>query len=1101
MRSIANSKHATSARVRLEASGMRLGSFVPEGHLTIARRFNAGEATKGARVPKGRLRTFLAFSRPFGTDLLLGSAHPALKRRAIVGSPFGAKRPRGLTDSFNRTPLAQPSSQPLSDPLSRNRAFDKGCDQGPKPALVRTCGLLRFSTRKPNAVLFAGLALLLSAGLLGAGARDRSFDADWMFLRADAPGAERPEFDDTNWRMLDVPHDWSIEDLPPSDRTIPAFGVVEGKWRFHKGDDASWKNPMVNDSDWEEVLLPDYWEHHSGYTNDNVYGWFRRRIQLPALVEGKEIELLLGKIDDVDETYLNGVRIGGMGSFPPNFQTAWDQERRYRVPAHVVRGNGTDLVAVRVFDATGNGGIYEAGSPVGRMGPFDPGASPGGASTGHVLGGTGWYRKHFRLDPADKGKRVSVRFDGVYMDADVWLNGQSLGNHPYGYTSFAQDLTPHLKAAGQENVLAVRVRNEGKNSRWYSGSGIYRHVWLTVTDPVHVALWGVYVTTPRVSGQTATVKVATTLDPVEGGGGQDVLVQTRIVGPNGKVVKSAQAPARVNATTASHSEQVFEIASPHLWSPQSPGLYRAEVEIVAGAEVKDRSETTFGIRKVEVDAQHGLRLNGQPFKLKGGCVHHDNGPLGAAALDRAEERRVELLKANGFNAIRTSHNPPSPAFLEACDRLGMLVIDEAFDQWEQAKNPQDYHRFFKEWCERDIADMVRRDRNHPSVLFWSIGNEVHERFDRPDLAKRLRDAVLREDPTRPVTAAICDTWDWPGRNWDQVSDPAFEHLDVAGYNYLPHKYEPDHARNPNRVIVCTESFSADAFNCWGMVEKHPYVIGDFVWTALDYLGEAGLGHTVLDNEKNPQLMPWPWFDAWCGNLDLCGFKKPQSFYRDVVWGRSPLELAVHVPLPPGRSEKVSGWGWPDELQSWSWPVEAGRPMQVAVYSTCDKVRLELNGKKLGEKPVSAGGKLTARFEVPYAPGTLRAIGLISGREVASTTLRSAGKSKKLRLTPDRPVIRADRNDLCYVTVEVVDAAGERVPAAAVPVRFSVSGAGELAALGSGNPCDPSSFRKPEHSTFQGRCLAILRPACQARAITLKAEADQLAPASLTVKVR
>ncbi|HXP62419.1 MAG TPA: glycoside hydrolase family 2 TIM barrel-domain containing protein [Dongiaceae bacterium] len=947
------------------------------------------------------------------------------------------------------------------------------------------------------ALSIGGLALLFSFGALARGERDRSFDADWRFLRGDAPGAERVDFDDSDWRALDLPHDWSIEDLPPADKTIVSVAVVEGKWRFHQGDDPGWKNPFLNDNEWQEVQLPDDWKHHSDITQDNAFGWFRRHIRLPGFAEAKELELLLGKIADADETYLNGVRIGGLGSFPPNFQTARDQERRYRVPARLARGDGTDVVAVRVFAGVGNGGIYEAGSPVGRAGPFDPGASAGGASTGHVLGGTGWYRKHFRLDAAEAGKAVSVRFDGVYMDAEIWVNGQSLGTHPYGYTSFAYDLTPHLSNAGQENVLAVRVRNEGKNSRWYSGSGIYRHVWLTVTDPLHVALWGVQVTTPQASSERAVVKVATTI--AGPGSGADVSVRTRLIGPNGRVVRSAQSSARFQGATNTIVEQVIDLPSPQLWDLSTPRLYGAEVELVAGGTVRDRCRAAFGIRKLEADAEHGLRLNGQPLKLKGGCVHHDNGPLGSAAIDRAEERRVELLKANGFNAIRTSHNPPSPAFLDACDRLGVLVIDEAFDQWAEAKNPQDYHRFFQEWSGRDIAAMVERDRNHPSIVLWSVGNEVHERFARPDQANALRQAVLARDRTRPVTAAICDTWDWPGLDWDKVSDPAFQSLDVGGYNYLPDKYESDHARNPQRVIVGTESFPLDAFHCWAMVEKHPYVIGDFVWTALDYLGEAGLGHTVLDNEKNPQLMPWPWFDAWCGDLDICGFKKPQSFYRDVVWGRSNIAIAVHTPLAAGRSEKVSLWGWPDELQSWSWPVEKDTPMQVAVYSTCDKVRLELNGKKLGDKSVSAGSKLTARFEVPYAPGLLRAVGLVNGQEVASVALRSAGPPKKLRLTVDRPEIRADRNDLAYVTVEVVDAAGERVPFAAVPVRFAAIGAGELAAVGSGNPCDPSSFRGPERTTFQGRCLAILRPAGEPGKITLKAEAENLSPATVTVR--
>ena len=951
---------------------------------------------------------------------------------------------------------------------------------------------------------FVLVSLCLTGTALAAPAsaspRERSLDTDWRFLRGDVPGAERPEFDEGEWRTVSVPHDWSIEDLPPSDRQIPAIGVVEGKWRFRKGDDPEWKSPGLKDGDWEEVTLPDNWEHHSNYTEDNVYGWFRRHLILPRDCEGKEVDLLLGKIDDVDETYLNGVRIGGMGTFPPQYKTAWDQERCYRVPMGVVHGDGTDVVAVRVFDGTGNGGIYAAGAAVAHVGPFDPRASQGGAATGHVIGGTGWYRRHFRLGPADAGKNVSVRFDGVYMDADVWVNGQHLGNHPYGYTGFAYDLTPALKPAGEENLLAVRVRNEGKNSRWYSGSGIYRHVWLTVTDPLHVGLWGLAVTTPQVSTVSASVNLATTLEN-QSATDAAFTVRARVLAPDGKTVKTIETPARLTAGGTNIVEQVLEVPHPRLWNLQTPLLYRAEIVLLVDGKPVDQAGASFGIRRFEVDAARGLCLNGEVIKLKGGCVHHDNGPLGAAAIDRAEERRVELLKANGFNAIRTSHNPPSPAFLDACDRLGVVVIDEAFDQWEAEKNPQDYHRFFKDWWERDLASMVRRDRNHPAIVLWSIGNEIHERFDRPDLARQLRDVVHSLDATRPVTAAICHAWDWPGKQWEAVSDPAFAFLDVGGYNYLPDKYESDHARHPERVMVCTESYPGDAFNGWTKVQTLPYVIGDFVWTAFDYLGESGIGHAVLDNEKTDFLMRWPWFNAFCGDLDICGFKKPQSYFRDVVWGRSPIEIAVHAPVAPGRTEKVSGWGWPNELRTWSWQVPKDQPMKVAVYSHCEKVRLELNGKQVDEKLISASTRLTARFEVPYAPGTLRAVGLVNGQEVASLTLRSAGPARKLRLTADRAEIRADRNDLAYVTVEITDADGERVSTAETPVRFSVGGEGELLATGSGSPCAPASFHRPERMAFEGRCLAILRPTGKGGKITLQAEADGLAPATLTVRAR
>ncbi|HZI32020.1 MAG TPA: glycoside hydrolase family 2 TIM barrel-domain containing protein, partial [Candidatus Binatia bacterium] len=488
------------------------------------------------------------------------------------------------------------------------------------------------------------------------------------------------------------------------------------------------------------------------------------------------------------------------------------------------------------------------------------------------------------------------------------------------YMSFEFDLTPYLKPVGQENVLAVCVRNEGKNSRWYSGSGIYRHTWLTVRDPVHVPTWGVFVTTPEVSHDKALVQISTEVtnaSNVEA----DVLVRARVLNANGKVIKTTTSKLRMPAAQAQLVQQKFDIRLPKLWSPDSPNRYSADVEVIVDGKTTDKVSTHFGIHKIEADAAHGFRLNGKILELRGGCIHHDNGPLGAAAIDRAEERKVELLKANGFNAIRCAHNPPSPAFLDACDRLGMLVIDEAFDQWNEAKigNGQDYHFYFKDWHARDIASMVQRDRNHPSVIMWSIGNEIPEQFHAEATAKMLREEVLASDPTRLITQAVCNDWGNVTRHWDQLSDPAFKYLDIGGYNYLPEKYESDHVRHPDRVMMATESYPKDAFDCWSEVEKHSYVIGDFTWSAMDYLGEAGIGHAVLSNEKNPFFMPWPWFDSWCGDLDICGFKKPQSFYRDVIWGRRQIAMFVHSPVPPGLTERVSAWGWPDESQSWNWP--------------------------------------------------------------------------------------------------------------------------------------------------------------------------------------
>ncbi|MEO8615243.1 MAG: glycoside hydrolase family 2 TIM barrel-domain containing protein [Luteolibacter sp.] len=960
---------------------------------------------------------------------------------------------------------------------------------------------MEIKTRQSVRVMFLVILAGWSCGVLtaapAANDRERSFDSGWRFLRADAPGAEAPGFDDSGWRSLDVPHDWSIEDLPTGGKSpVPELPVVTGQWRFQKGDKTEWKVPVFDDGKWQLVTLPDTWEHHSDYQDYNAYGWFRRRLEIPAECKGKDFDLLLGRIDDVDETFLNGKRIGGTGSFPPDFSTAWSEQRRYRVPASLVRGDGSDMLAVRVFDQSGNGGIFEAAAKTIRVGPFDPGQSQGAGYTGHVVGGTGWYRKHFKLDEANK--RVAVRFDGVYMNADVWINGQLLGNHPYGYTGFEFDLTPHLKPAGQENVIAVRVRNEGKNSRWYSGSGIYRHVWITGIDPVHVPASGMIVTTPEVSKERAVVKIASEIRN-DAGAEASVEVHARVVNSKGEAVGTATSQLRLPGNEIRTVEHVLDLRSPKLWSPDSPELYLAEVAIVAAGRTLDRTSTRFGIRKIEVDAEHGFRLNGEMIKLKGGCMHHDNGPLGAVAIDRAEERRVELMKANGFNAIRTSHNPPSPAFLEACDRLGVLVVDESFDTWEVGKNGQDYSVHFKEWAGRDIASMVRRDRNHPSVVMWSIGNEISNQFRAEETAKMLREAVLSHDTTRPVTQAICSDWGDVMKNWDQLSDIAFRHLDIGGYNYLPEKYETDHARDPKRVMMGTESYPKGIFDYWSLVEKHPYIIGDFVWTAMDYFGESGIGHAGPGNEKDEFLMPWPWYNAWCGDIDVCGFKKPQSYYRDVVWRRSQIEMMVHTPMPDGVWERVSSWGWPDETQSWTWSGREGKPMQVAVYSRCESVRLELNGKVIGEKPVSAETKLTAKFDVPYAPGELRAIGLTGGKQVASTILRTAGEPKEIRLTADRSTIRADRNDLSYVTVEVVDGNGNRVPNAVIPVRFTVAGAGELASTGSSAPDDAASFQAPSRTTYQGRCLAILRPNVNPGRITLTAEADGLKSATIVVQ--
>ena len=794
-------------------------------------------------------------------------------------------------------------------------------------------------------------------------ARTQRFDQGWMFLKDSAPGAERPDYNDSNWRRLNLPHDWSIEDLPN-------------------------------------------------------------------------------------------------------------------------RQAGT------------------------IAGPFSK-ASVGATSTGYAVGGTGWYRRKFMLPSADKEKVVSIQFDGVYRHADVWLNGHHLGYHPYGYTPFVYDLTPYLQPAGQPNVLAVRVRNQGQNTRWYTGSGIYRHVWLTVAEPVHVAPWGIAITTPQVSEKAAQVQIHTSVEN-RGAKATPIVVQVSLRTSAGKLVSSHKKTVTVTATGQVDVAQTLSLPQPTLWSVETPYLYKATVMIWQGARKVDSLSAPFGVRTIHFDAQTGFTLNGKRVLLKGGCVHHDNGPLGAAAIDRAEERKVELLRANGFNAVRSSHNPPSPAFLDACDRLGMLVIDEAFDMWQRPKKPDDYHLDFDAWWERDLTAMIERDRNHPSIILWSVGNEISERADSSGLliTKKMVDRVHKLDPTRPTTEAICSFWEHPGTPWE-ASAKAFALLDVGGYNYEWKHYESDHQQTPNRIMVGTETFAKEAFENWQQVEKNPYVIGDFVWTAMDYMGETAIGHSLLqprgEKDSTAAVLPWPWFNAFCGDLDLIGTKKPQSYYRDVVWRNSPVEMAVHAPIPDGMKETVTNWGWPDEQPSWTWPIQAGtgvegKPLQVRVFTRSPQVRLLLNGKLIGEQTVPDSSIVT-HFTVPYQPGTLQAISLRNGQETGRVTLATASVPHHIRLTADRKALEAGPDDLAYLTAEVVDVQGRVVPNAALALSFQVSGAGNLVAVGNGNPTDMASFQQPRRTTYRGRCLAIIRPTDHKGTITVKASAAGLQAGDVSLRVQ
>lgn len=733
-----------------------------------------------------------------------------------------------------------------------------------------------------------------------------------------------------------------------------------------------------------------------------------------------------------------------------------------------------------------------------HIGPFSR-SSVGGNSTGQTVGGEGWYRKTFTLKKEDKNKRIMLYFEGAYNHTTVWVNGRKAYFNHYGYQSFRFDATEFCKAPGKENVITVKVTNNGMNTRWYAGAGIYRHVWLVKTPQLHLDTWHNYIHTSEVTEGNATVNVETLLKneqsrKLKG----EVTVQ--LLDKDGNIVASGRQEVGVDGNGEKEVRFGMQVAKPQLWSPESPYLYKAVITVKdrkSGDE--DRTVTRFGIRTLEFSADRGFLLNGKSVLLHGGCVHHDNGLLGAAAYDAAENRKITLLKNEGFNALRTAHNMTSEHFLEACDSIGMMVVDEAFDQWLQAKNKDDYHQYFKEYSDRDMQTMILRDRNHPSIIMWSIGNEIPGRItaEGQAVAARLRNTILALDTTRPLTAAI-PSWDDFRHSWDDDNNLAFKSLDVGGYNYLYDKYEHDHQSYPDRVMVGLETYPKRAAENWVLAERLPYVIGDFVWTAMDYLGESGIGSASFRKSGNQPFSPgWPWFNGWCGDIDLIGNKKPQSYYRDVVWHRKPVTMAVEEAAPEGTHMSVSLWGWQLEQQSWTWDYPHGTPLNVNVYSRAPQVRLYLNDSLVGTKTTSA--TFWAGFTVPYEPGTLRAVEYDGEKEGDFFILKTTGTPVALRLVSDRGSATADGKDLVYVTAELVDAEGQVVYDSQRTVRFSIEGEGSILACGNACPNDMESFRNSSPRLYNGRAQAIVKTTRTAAGFTLRVSADGLPTQELTVR--
>ena len=923
------------------------------------------------------------------------------------------------------------------------------------------------------------------------------FTDSWLFNFGDVRDGQNPSLDDSHWRQLNLPHDWSIEGRFKSETNkedVPEFHIVKGEWKFNKGDNMLWKNPDIDEASWQIVKLPSTWEEHSKYTPDNVYGWYRRELTIPAELEGKDIFINLGKIDDADETYFNGVKVGGMGSFPPTYMSAWDILRYYKVPRGIIHYGAKNSIAVRVFDGIMGGGIYNEGERI-IEGPFES-TCPGGSGAGYINAGTGWYRKEFKLPDDIKGKLVFIEFDGVYMNSDVWINGIHLGNRPYGYSSFQYELTPYLGFGSDKNVLAVRVDVAQPCSRWYSGAGIYRNVRLMVTDPVHIARWGTYVTTPDVSEREATVRVETKIQN-QSTSTRKVTLETVIVDEFGYEFASNSSLQKVEEDSINIFEQSIKVPKPKLWSPENPTLYHVESKVYVNGRIADTGETPFGIRTFEFTVDKGFFINGKHVDIKGVCLHHDLGCLGAAVNKRTIERQLEIMKGMGCNAIRTSHNPPAPELLDLCDRMGFLVMDEAFDEWKLSKTTFGYGRFFDEWSERDLTDMIRRDRNHPSIILWSIGNEIPEQNNANafEMAKRLADICYREDPTRPVTSG-CNTPEAAIKNG--FSKP----LDVFGLNYSIPFYQ---TLKGKAKLIASETSSAVStrgeYNLvrngdtlkiekelnnqcssydivapsWGnvaestlkAVKSAPWLAGEFVWTGFDYIGE-------------PTPFSWPSVSSYFGIVDRCGFLKDRYYLYQSQWTDKPM---IHI------------------LPHWNWQVFDGQEIPVWCYSNCESVELFLNGKSLGEKKFSDTDDLHLEWKVPYSPGILKAVAKNNGETVCTDEVQTAGAPFKIMLAPDRTEISADGEDLSYVKVKILDQEGRVCPNADNLVKFKIKGEGIIAGVDNGNPISHEYFKASERKAFHGLCLVVIQSKREQGAIRLYAESEGLQTADILIQVK
>jgi beta-galactosidase len=753
-----------------------------------------------------------------------------------------------------------------------------------------------------------------------------------------------------------------------------------------------------------------------------------------------------------------------------------------------------------------------------------------GSNTGYFRGGAWQYEKSFEVPDAWSSRRVTLEFEGVYRDAMVYINGEFAGQWANGYSTFYVPIDPYLRY-GQANTVRVEAQAH-QDSRWYSGGGMHRPAHLLVGDMVHVTPTGLRVTTPEVDDRLAVAAVSTTVTN-ESPHTRTVEVLLEVRDPDGAVVATDHARVTVLANESLTVRQRTYVREPARWSVDTPNLYTATVRLHDADGQIDQASTTFGVRTLSLDPERGLRINGETVKLRGACVHHDNGVLGAAAFASAEERRIRLLKEAGFNAIRSTHNPMSTAMLEACDRLGMLVMDETFDMWTRAKSADDYSRRFPGWWERDVDALVAKDFNHPSVIFYSIGNEILE-VGTPHgsrWGRLIAERVRAQDPTRLITNAINgmltilddlpavtsseDVGDGNDGGFNaalanmsriagtpQVGERITESasvVDVLGLNYGESRYALDLETFPNRIVLGSETFPTMIEEYWKLVTEHDHVIGDFAWTGWDYLGEVGIGGPIYPGADATFKAPYPWLTAFCGDIDITGRRRPISYYREIVFGlRDQPYLAVQRPEHGEHPVQAQAWAWTDTVASWTWDVPAGTPVVAEAYADADEIAFEVNGTQRARVPVGTTKAFVATAEVPYEAGTLAAVAYRQGVEVGRVELSSATAAQRLHLTADRDAYRADPQDLVYVDITLVDENGTIHTCDERTVTVELDGPATLQGLGSARPVTEESFLRATTTTYEGHALAVVRPTGDPGQVTVSVRSDGGHTASLEI---